>query len=39
MMGATFIDHCTLENEFPLVDPDPGIIRVTQLYNIWYVED
>jgi hypothetical protein len=39
MMAATFVDHCTLANEFPLIDPDPGIIRVTQLYNIWYVED
>ncbi len=39
LMGATYVDHCTLANELPLVDPDPGVIRVTQLYNVWYVED
>jgi hypothetical protein len=39
MMGAVYVDQCTLENEFPLVDPEPGIIRVTQLYHLWYVED
>lgn len=38
-MGGTYVDHCTLTNEFPMIDPDPGVIRVTQLYSIWYVED
>jgi hypothetical protein len=38
-MGATQVDKVFLINEFPLVDPDPGIIRVVQTYNFWYVED
>jgi hypothetical protein len=38
MMGATFVNAITLSNEFPLVDPEPGDIRVTQLFNFWYVE-
>jgi hypothetical protein len=38
-MGATQVDKVFLVNEFPLVDPDPGIIRVVQTYNFWYVED
>jgi hypothetical protein len=38
-MDQTVVNQCHLANEFPLIDPDPGIIRVTQLYNIWYVED
>jgi hypothetical protein len=39
MMGATQVSKALLTNEFPLTDPDPGVIRVTQLYNFWYVED
>lgn len=39
MMGATKVSKALLTNEFPLTDPDPGVIRVTQLYNFWYVED
>ena len=39
MMGETHVDKVLLANEFPLIDPDPGIVRVTQLYNFWYVED
>jgi hypothetical protein len=38
-MGTTQVDKVFLINEFPLVDPDPGIIRVVQTYNFWYVED
>lgn len=38
-MGATYVDKVILSNEFPLNDPDPGVIRVTQLYNFWYQED
>lgn len=37
--GDVAIDTVHLTNEFPLTDPDPGIIRITQLYNIWYQED
>jgi len=38
-MGATLVDKMFLANEFPMVDPDPGILRVVQLYNVWYLED
>ena len=38
-MGETYVDKVMLTNEFPLNDPDPGVIRITQLYNFWYVED
>lgn len=39
MMGDIFVNKILLTNEFPTVDGDPGVIRITQLYNIWYVED
>jgi len=39
MMGDTYVDEVILTNEFPLNDPDPGVIRITQLYNFWYLED
>ena len=35
----TIVDIVFLINEFPLIDPDPGVIRVVQLYNFWYLED
>jgi hypothetical protein len=38
-MGEAYVDQVTLTNEFPLTDPEPGIIRVTQIYQFWYVED
>lgn len=38
-MGDTFVDAVFLINEFPMTDPDPGIMRVVQTYNFWYVED
>jgi len=42
-MGAgspnVLVDRVFLTNEFPLTDPDPGVIRQTQLYTIWYQED
>jgi Protein of unknown function (DUF3168) len=38
-MGATEVQRVFLTNEFPLADPEPGVIRITQLFNIWYVED
>jgi hypothetical protein len=38
-MGETFVDKVFLINEFPMVDPDPGILRVVQTYNFWYLED
>jgi hypothetical protein len=38
-MGETRVDKVFLINEFPLTDPDPGVIRIVQLYNFWYLED
>lgn len=38
-MGPTLVDKVFLINEFPMIDPDPGIMRVVQTYNFWYVED
>jgi len=38
-MGETTVKKVFLINEFPLSDPDPGVIRVVQLYNFWYLED
>jgi hypothetical protein len=38
-MGGTFVDRVFLTNEFPTTDPEPGVIRITQLFNIWYQED
>lgn len=39
MMSDVSVNKVFLTNEFPLVDPDPGVMRVTQIYNIWYLED
>jgi len=36
--AGVYVDQVTLTNERPLTDPDPGIIRVIQLYNFWYLE-
>ena len=38
-MGDLVVQKVFLSNEFPVYDPDPGIIRVTQTYNFWYLED
>lgn len=38
-VGDTVVKKVFLTNEFPLTDPDPGIIRIVQLYNFWYLED
>jgi hypothetical protein len=38
-MGDVYVDAVHLTNEFPMTDPDPGIIRIVQLYNFWYLED
>ena len=38
-MGASEVDKVFLTNEFPLTDSDPGVIRIVQVYNFWYLED
>ena len=38
-MGDTYVEDVSLDNEFPTVDADPGIFRITQLYDFWYAED
>lgn len=32
------IKHAALETEFSLIDPEPGLFRVTQSWSIWHVE-
>lgn len=36
---GVYVSKAFLTNEFPLTDPDPGVIRQTQLYTFWYQED
>lgn len=36
--NGVYVDQVTIANERPLTDPDPGIIRIIQLYNVWYLE-
>jgi hypothetical protein len=38
-MGASQVDKVFLTNEFPMTDSDPGVIRIVQVYNFWYLED
>lgn len=38
LMGATIVKDCTLTTDFDSVDPEPGLIKRTQLWDIWYVE-
>ena len=37
-MGACFVKNCALMTDFDSVDPEPGLQRRTQLWDIWYVE-
>jgi Protein of unknown function (DUF3168) len=39
LMGLTWVDTVHLNNEFPITDPDPGIIRVKQIYTMFYLEE
>lgn len=36
MMGDTPIASIALESETDLTDPDPGLFRVSQTFNIWH---
>lgn len=38
-MGDTYVKTVILETELDLVDPDPGLNRVSQTYLIWFVEN
>lgn len=38
LMGTCVVKHCALSTDFDSVDPDPGLLRRTQLWDIWYVE-
>jgi hypothetical protein len=35
---ATQVDSIFLSTEFDLDDPDPGLYRVSQTFNVWYRE-
>lgn len=39
MMAETYVDTLHIDNEFPMDDPEPGVMRMIQLYNVWYRED
>src|SRR5690606_31226744 len=30
------VKSATIENEFTLTDPEPGLFRVTQFWNVWF---
>lgn len=38
-VADTIVKKVFLINEFPLTDPEPGIIHIVQIYNFWYLED
>lgn len=38
LMGSTIVKDCALSNDFDSVDPEPGLLRRTQFWDIWYVE-
>lgn len=38
LMGTISVDKVTLDTEADLLDPTPGLFRVTQSYSIWYRE-
>lgn len=37
--NGTTIKNVHLETEFDLVDPEPGLFRVSQSYRIWHIEE
>lgn len=37
-MGTTQVSKCLLDSELDLIDPEPGLYRVSQSWSIWYVE-
>lgn len=39
MWNGTTIKNVHLETEFDLLDPEPGLFRVSQSYRIWHVEE
>lgn len=38
LMGTCFVKQCSLVNDFDTIDPEPGMIRRVQLWDIWYIE-
>lgn len=38
LMGDCIVKRCALTTDFDSVDPEPGLLRRTQLWDIWYVE-
>lgn len=37
-MGGCDVKNCALATDFDSVDPEPGLQKRTQLWDIWYVE-
>lgn len=38
-MHGTHVNKISLETELELLDPNPGLFRVSQTYVIWYLEE
>lgn len=38
LMGSAFVQTAQLASEFDSDEPEPGLERRTQTFNIWYVE-
>jgi capsular polysaccharide biosynthesis protein len=38
LMGDTHVRRIMLDTEQDLLDPEPGLYRVSQTYTIWYLE-
>lgn len=38
-MNGTRVSSVALDDEFDVVDPDPGVYGVSQIYFIWFTEE
>lgn len=36
--GVVFVRHASLDTELDVLDPEPGLYRVSQSWSIWHVE-
>lgn len=38
LMGNVRVKDCALTSDFDSIDPEPGLLKRTQLWDVWYVE-
>lgn len=38
LMGIVTVKDCALTSDFDSIDPEPGLLKRTQLWDVWYVE-